>query len=406
MRHMLMAAFVLLVGRSAFAGDAAMEGYVSEVMARHPSLRAGALRRDAFDQEAHAAVTWPDPMLTVMVDQIPQTDPTGYMPMARYQLTQTVPWPGKLGFMREAVEKQRDGAAADLDTRKIDLRLTAERAFVMLWMNSKRREVNRAERSLVGTIVSAALGRYGAGAGDHHEVARAEVEANALDIERIDLEGERGSTVAMMNALRDQPSATAIADPVSLPVPALPRLDQLEDRALAARPELRGMSAMKGEAEAMGRLARRMPYPDIMGSIWMNQMFSGPPTMGAMIGFNIPVFSAAQGTRRGIAFDDRAQAAADDASAMRAMIRAEVADAVVKVQTAVRQVDLIENVVLPKAHESFDASLAGYGAGTLNIVGVLDARRALQAAELALVDARARRAIAMAELEHAIGGAL
>jgi outer membrane protein TolC len=72
----------------------------------------------------------------------------------------------------------------------------------------------------------------------------------------------------------------------------------------------------------------------------------------------------------------------------------------------VRQLDLIENVVLPKAHESLDASLSAYGAGNADIVSVLDARRSLQAAELARVDAKARRLIAIAELEHAIGGAL
>ncbi len=91
---------------------------------------------------------------------------------------------------------------------------------------------------------------------------------------------------------------------------------------------------------------------------------------------------------------------------MRAMIRAEVADAVVRVETASRQLDLVETTLLPKAHESFDAALARYGAGTLDIVGVLDSQRALQTAELVAIDAKVRRALAVAELEHAIGGAL
>ena len=64
---------------------------------------------------------------------------------------------------------------------------------------------------------------------------------------------------------------------------------------------------------------------------------------------------------------------------------------------------LLETVVLPKARESFETSLAGYGAGTVDIVGLLDARRALQAATLAVADAQMDREIALAELERAVG---
>ena len=143
-----------------------------------------------------------------------------------------------------------------------------------------------------------------------------------------------------------------------------------------------------------------------MTGIWANQMIGGAPTMGAMLGITLPVFGASRGSHLGAAYDARAHSAAADAEAMRAMIRAEVADALVKVQTSTRQLDFVVTVALPKAHESFDAALAGYGAGTLAILGVLDAQRSLQAADLVLIDARVRRAVAIAELERAIGGTL
>jgi len=163
---------------------------------------------------------------------------------------------------------------------------------------------------------------------------------------------------------------------------------------------------MQGESEAMAALSRREPYPDIMTGLWANQMIGGYATMGGMIGFTLPVFGASRGSHRGSAFDARADSAREQAAAMRAMIRAEVADALVKVETATRQLDFIETVAVPKAHESFDAALARYGAGALDIVGVLDSQRALQSVEIVLVDARVQRALAVAELEHAIGGVL
>lgn len=382
--------------------DEGADAFVRDVLSRSPSLRAGTLRRDAFRQEASAAGTWPDPSAAVMVDRIPNG--MVEMPMVRYQLSQMVMWPGKVGLMRSAVERQGDASAADLEARRIELRLAARRGYAMLRFNVVRREVNRANRSLSATIANAALGRYSAGVGGHHEVARAQVEVNALDVELVNLEGERTSMVAMLNSLRDQPVDTAVGDPkpTTPPRPDLV-LTSLTERAMQQRPELRGMRAMQNEALAMADLARKEPYPDFMGSVWFNQMIGGPNTMGFMVGGTIPVFGVSRAQHRAAAFDARADGAVQDQAAMRAMIRFEVADAVTKVQTATRQLDLIETVVLPKSRESFEASLAGYGASTVDIVGVLDARRALQSAELARAEAQANLEVALAEPERATG---
>lgn len=156
----------------------------------------------------------------------------------------------------------------------------------------------------------------------------------------------------------------------------------------------------------MADLARRERYPDIMGSLWMNQNIGAPPSAGAMIGITVPVFGIARQGYRADAFEARAQGAAADAGAMRAMIRFEVASAVVRVETTTRRVELVETVVLPKARESFEASLAGYGSSNIDILSLLDARRSLQSASLALAEAQAEREVALAELERAVGAPL
>ncbi len=407
MRASLVAFFTAIASLSALAHadePSSVDRLVSEVLERNPSVRARALRRDALGGEARAAGIYPDPQIAVMVDRVPQADEFE-MPMIRYQATQMFPWPGKLPLMRTAVEQQRDAAGADVDVRKLDLRLDAKRAFYMLALNAKRREVDRASRSLAATIAQAALGRYSTGLGGHHEVVRAQVEVNAIDIELTNLDGERGAIVAMINALRDRPADEAFVDPLLV---ASPRADYalagLIERANAQRPELRGMKAMQSEAIAMADLARRERYPDIMGSVWMNQNIGAPPSAGAMVGFTVPVFGIARQGYRADAFEARAQGAAEDAGAMRAMIRFEVANALVRVQTTTRRMELVETVVLPKARESFEASLAGYGSSTVDIVSLLDARRSLQSASLQLAESQAEREVALAELERAVGG--
>jgi outer membrane protein TolC len=406
--HRIAFAAVLLAGSTIASSSRAddREVYVNDVLARNPSLGAGALRRDAFGDDAAAATRWPDPFVAVEVDQIPQAT-GGLMPMVRYQLTQVLPWPGKLSLARDALLREKDASGAELDVRKLDLRVAALRGWAMLYTTTKEREVTVSSRNVAATIVSAALGRYGTGIGNHHELVRAQVEVSTLDVAIINLEGKRASIVAMLNGLRNLPPGTAIADPTVAHLP--PRglaLAQLTDRAIIQRPELRGLRALQDGATTMARLSRREPYPDLMTSAWFNQMIGAPPTMGFMVGFTIPIFGASRGSLRGSAFDARAAAASRDQEAARAMIRSEVADALVKVETARRTLDLLETVVLPKARESFDSSLAGYGASTTDVLGLLDARRSLQNTEIARADAQAMLETAVAELERAIGGPL
>lgn len=403
-RWVLFFAAIVTAPVTAHAEEASVDRLVAEVLERNPSVRARALRRDALGSESRAAGIYPDPQIAVMVDRVPQAD-AFEMPMIRYQATQMFPWPGKLPLMRTAVERQRDAVGAEVDVRKLDLRVDAKRAFYMLALNSKRREIDRASRNLAATIAQAALGRYSTGLGGHHEVVRAQVEVNAIDVELTNLEGERGAMVAMINALRDRPADEPFSDPVLVPSPpAALTLTALIERANTQRPELRGMRAMQSEALAMADLARRERYPDIMGSVWMNQNIGAPPSAGGMIGVTVPVFGISRQGYRADAFDSRAQGVAEDAGSMRAMIRFEVANALVRVQTTTRRVELVETVVLPKARESFEASLAGYGSSTVDIVSLLDARRSLQSASLALAEAQAEREVALAELERAVGG--
>lgn len=399
----------LLSAVPARAEDQALRTYVEQVLTRSPSVRARVQQREAARENARAAGRWPDPRVTVLVDRVPSNSMTSATmpPMIQYGVQQMVPWPGKLGLARDAADWQTAQATSDVDVRKLDLALDAKRAYWMLALNVRRRQVNRASRNLAATLADATLGRYSTGIGGHHDVARAQVEVTALDVQLVDLEGERASMVAMINALRNEPTETAFADPTPSLSPAL-RVDRtrLVERALAGRPELRGMRAMQSEVIAMASLERRERYPDVMGGLWYNQMIGMPDSAGAMIGATIPVFGYARQGYRAAAFEAKADAASEDQAAMRAMIRFEVADAIIGVETATRQVDLVSGVALPRSRESFQASLAGFGSGATDIIGVLDARRSLQQAELALAEAEIRREIAIAQLERAIGGAL
>jgi outer membrane protein, heavy metal efflux system len=395
---------LVLVTSAARATDPALARFVAEVLGRNPGLTARGLDRESVRRETDAAGLYPDPELSVMLDNVPERM-GGDMPMVRYQVSQMLPWPGKLGLMEQAMARKADGRAAIARVRALDLEQESKRAYLMLCLNAGLREVNHSSRELLTTIANAALARYSAGPGGHHEVVRAEVERNAVDVEAIDLEGERVSTVAMMNALRDRPAETPIADP-PLPDPAdlgaIPTLTELTRVAEARRPELDTMRAMQREETTMASLARRERLPDFMASLWYNQNIGGPDAGGLMVGATLPIFNVTRQNRRAQAADLRAASAEADLRAMRAMIRFEVSDARRRLETASRSLDFVDKVAGPRAQQSFASSLSAFSTGTIDIVGVMDAWRALQSVEQARVQALVARATAMADVERAI----
>jgi cobalt-zinc-cadmium efflux system outer membrane protein len=341
-----------------------------------------------------------------MVDNVPARM-GGDMPMVRYQVSQMVPWPGKLTLMEQAMARKTDGRAAIARVRALDLEQEAKRAYLMLCLNSGLREVNHRSRELLTTIAEAALARYSAGTGGHHEVVRAEVERNAIDVEAIDLEGERVSTVAMMNALRNSPVEAPIVDPAlpdAVDPGAIPALAELTRLAEMSRPELDSMRAMQREEATMASLARRERLPDFMASLWYNQNIGGPDAGGLMVGATLPLFNIKRQNRRAQAADFRAASAEEDLRAMRAMIGFEVSDARRRLVTASRSFELIVNVAAPRAQQSFSSSLSAFSAGTVDIVGVMDALRALQSVEQARIQTLIARATAIADVERAIAG--
>ena len=113
-----------------------------------------------------------------------------------------------------------------------------------------------------------------------------------------------------------------------------------------------------------------------------------------------------RGDRKALAADLRAASAQEDLQGMQAMIRFEVADARRRLETASRTLDLVTKVAAPRAQQSFASSLSAFSTGTADIVGVLDAWRALQSVEQARIQALVGRAMALADVERAIAGPL
>ena len=218
------------------------------------------------------------------------------------------------------------------------------------------------------------------------------------------LEAERREMAAMLNALRDLPAAEPVGEPLEAWSPDAP-LDgeSLVSRAIAQRPEVQEMAAMAASRRAMAEVARREYYPDFMLGAFYDVRKGGEDMVGAMVNVTVPVWIGRKQRVDVAVADVRVNAADRDRSAMEAMVRAEVEQALARLSRVKRRSEILETELLDRAQQTFDAALAAFPAGKTNVLEILDALRVVSQRRLSRTTLRVERELALVDLARAVG---
>lgn len=380
-----------------------LDALLRDVAARSPGVAGEALRAEAMRQAVPRARALDDPQFTLMAEDVPKTF-TGGMPMLRLQASQMLPWPGKRGLMARVAEGESRVAAARERAVRVDALTQAKRIYYGLFLNMEARRVNREQRAIAETLAEVVTGRLASGMAMHHDVLKMRTEASMLDDELAMLEAERREMGAMLNALRDLSALEPVGEPLEAWSPEAP-LDggALVTRALAQRPEVQEMAAMAESRRAMAEAARREYYPDLMLGAFYDARRGGEDTIGGMVTISLPLW-ASRKQRVDVAVADlRASAAERDRSAMEAMVRAEVEQALARLSRVKRRSEILETELLDRAEQTFDAALAAFPAGKTNVLEILDALRVVSQRRLSRTALRVERELALADLARAMG---
>jgi outer membrane protein TolC len=171
---------------------------------------------------------------------------------------------------------------------------------------------------------------------------------------------------------------------------------------LAARPELAAARAGIARAEAEVQVMRDMFTP--MATIRTGPSYTMAEGRGwmAMVGLSIPIWRSK--LRAGVA-EARAMQQMSEAElrAVTRMVEGEAAASLNELQAASDQQTALRGNVLPRARVALDPALAGYAAGRLPLVSVIEAIQALWSVQAELIDADVRVGVAWTRLGRAIG---
>jgi outer membrane protein TolC len=316
---------------------------------------------------------------------------------------QRFPLSGVRGHRRESAEADSQRFRAETDRVALDVELDAVTAFLMLQERRRIGEILGEQRRLSREFVDAAVARYSAGTGTQSDVLRAEIEVSRLDAALRSIDFEVRAVEAMLN--------TGLGRSADLPVPALesppltelpPSTDTVREAALSKRPELRAGEAEIGRSLAEVSVMKTMYSPMAMVRTGPSYTMTDGAGWMVMVGISLPLWRDRlhAGVAEAEAMVDMARA---DLEAMRRMVEG---DAVAKREETLASRErffALRDEVVPRARQAIDPTLAGYAAGQLPLVSVIDAAQTLWSVEAELAAAELGLGLSWARLKRATG---
>jgi outer membrane protein TolC len=394
-------------------GELSVDILVKQVLERNPSLAQMVAAWKAAEARHPQVTSLDDPMLAATIG--PETiapDDQGVEFAYRLEISQKLPFPGKLKLRGDNALATASAAGRDIDDMGLQLVESARTAFYDYYLVDRALEVNEESLRLLREFRTNAQKRYEFGLVPQQDVLQAEVEIGREQDRRLELAQVLQVTVARINTLMH------LAPDCPLPPPPkrLDVTDELLDvqilraTALGRRPDLQAMADRIAAEEAALELAHKEFYPDFE-PFFMYDRFMGNISdnrdLATMVGvrLNLPIYKR---RRCGAVAEAEARLAQRKAEFARLtdQVNFQVQEAYARVQRSERSARLYQDTILRAAEENVKAAQSAYETGKVPFLALIEAQRNVVNLRDRYYEALADYFRRRAALERAVGGPL
>lgn len=194
---------------SAFSKSLTLNEYLAEVNKDNPTITASKLRTLALQHKIKASSTLDDPFIAVGLDEIPFDG--GRAKVRRYQISQSIPFPGKLGARSEIAQTKAESSEFEALTVMRQVQVLATQVFLRASYNKQEIVLNEKIQKIIQETTASAKARYRTGDASHHEWLLAKLEVSVLNVELLRLKRTQKTLTALLNELRNMPPDSEIA---------------------------------------------------------------------------------------------------------------------------------------------------------------------------------------------------
>jgi outer membrane protein TolC len=379
---------------------------IQEVLARNPELTATRKQWEAATNRIAQVRSLDDPILSLQLWNVPQPFNVTQTGNSIFGLSQSLPFPGKLGLKGEVASRSADMTEQTIHAKERELVARLKQAYYDLFLIQKTIQIHHEQVELLRQFFEIANAKFRAGKGSQADVLKAQVELSLLQQQLPVLEQRRKTAAAMLNTLldRDPSSPLGLAQEPS-PLPIERPLDDLHSLALNDRPELKAAELDVQRSEQSRALAQRQYYPDFNVAVQRFQNYQANDGFGAYVAMSIPFAFWTKPK-----YDAGVQEAAAAVSVAQAqqhtlenLTKFQVNDLLAKFRATDQVAMLYRTTILPQAEQSLESARAGYRVGKGSFLDLIDAQRTWRGFQHEYFKAIVDRQNRLAELEQVVG---
>ncbi len=357
-------------------------------LAANPTLAAAAREIDAREAAIRQAGVWRNPELSVLME-----DTRNATRQTTLQIDQPLELGGKRAARIGAAEQGRDGATAELDAQRLDLRATVKAAFYEVLVAQEKQRLALATVELAQRATHAASRRVTAGKVSPVEATRARIaEASAgIDLAQADSELARARLALAATWGSHAPRFARVEGDLQT-LPPQSEMSELQSR-LHDSPALRRARIEVEQRLALTRIETSRRLPDVtlsLGARRNEELGLNQAILGVSV--PLPVFDRNRGNV--LEAEHRSDKARDELRATEVRLAGKLMFAHAQMNAAHGALEALQRDILPGAQSAYDAATQGFEAGKFSFLDVLDAQRTLFAA-------RAQHLRALADVHRA-----
>lgn len=367
-----------------------LDEFLVQVDTSNPGLSTAQEYNKALQHRIKPAGTLDDPFIAFGVDEIPygEQSPQAY----RYQISQSLPFPGKLSTREKIAALKAEAAEQETATQRRELKVIATQFFYRVFYNAHAIDLNLQLQTVVRSAMQSAKARYEAGGTEHHDWLLAKMELATLAVEQEKLKREKLWLRTSMNELRGYPPETELyISAIDFPDTAVPTLVSTD---FNDQPELAALGVQAQQAASEYKLAKLSYYPDFVVQVMameprnMGEMGAEESNWGVMVGMNVPLYFGRKQSNLVAAARHEQQAAVMDKVYLSNKLNSELVSAKQALLSAHDLVRVYETDVLPNTRLALANAQSAYQARRTELSQYLALEKIRAIQQLELVAAR------------------
>jgi len=389
MKHVFLILIItLLVSPNAWSAEKPHEafkhtlaGFIEEAIKSNPSLSEATNKINIYKQIPDQRSSWKDPVLTLGLVNMP-VDTFSFrdqaMTQKQFQLTQEIPYPGKMDLKKQAAEKDISIAQWNLKEIKLKIIRQVKESFYELCFINLTIETTGQNKILLKQFVTIAETKYSVGKGIQQDVIKAQVELSKIMDELIELRELQANETAKLNILMNR----LPQEPLSIPH-GLSKTDfnfdiqTLQKLAQKNRPFLQGIQSTISKFRLTKQLAEKEYYPNFQVGVRYGQRQDSlteehPDFVSGFIGVNIPIWFSSKQSKKVAEENYRIETAKETYNVAKNDIFLKTKLIMDKEAKGRKLLRLIKNGIIPQARHSLESALAAYSVDQIDFLTLID----------------------------------